>query len=292
LQQEHLTDAIGLALEGSKFLRESIGHMQAIVYASFKDGERAEMAVGGLLDAGVAAEDISAVVNRKEIRESDGGEVRETAEGLAMVDSGETGELGGASRVQREGSMRFESHIGGGIATSTREDSVSGVEEMDDSQEFAENMSYPDAGSYSSQEARDVAEGANTGYFDTTKPQNESLYGERTEEIGMTLSSGDDLESLIVPGLGLVLGSGPLATAVLGAGLATESGGAPAASLADYLQDQGVEKGLSYQLSKDFEEGGAIIAVAAPVGQVQQESVETVLNGYGATRLETVETPT
>jgi hypothetical protein len=265
--------------------------MQPTVFASFTDPAIAERMVGALLEAGVAPEDISVVVKGEDraFFEGGAGELGESGEGLALVDASESHtSLFGSPRVETEGSYTYESRIGGGISTSSSEDSVSGVEEMDESQEAAEQMSYPaSASSYSSNEDFDVSQGANTGFFNTTKPGPEGLGSQPDVEPLVTGES--DLTSLHVPGLGTVIGDGALATEVIGAGMATERGGNPAATMQDYLIDQAISRDQAWLLANDFEQGGAVLSVAVPPGTLDADAIQQVLENIGARNVQFVE---
>lgn len=261
--------------------------MQPTVFASFQDGEQAERIVGALLDAGVAPEDISLVVATKNGL-GGGAQLSESMAGMAVVHATEGGSPQfGHVAEQTDGSYIYESPIGGGISTSTGDDAVSGVEEMDDSQSASENMTYPQsAQSYGSQERFDAAQGANTGFFNTTRPGPEGLGPSDMEE---NLPGEGELSSMIVPGIGIVLGDGNLATTIVGAGLATEQGGNPAADMQDYLTDQFVPNDLAWLLAKDFREGGAVLAVATPPGALDSSALEQVLESIGAHNVQLVE---
>jgi len=265
--------------------------MQPTVFASFDNGQQAEVLVGALLEAGIAPEDISVIIAGRDDMAVEGGapHLEESHAGAAMVDSGESAAtLYGHAAEQTAGSYIYESPIGGGISTSSPDDEVSGVEEMDDSQYAAEQMTYPqNAQSYSSQERFDVAQGANTGFFNTTKPGAEGFGPAEPNE--SDLPGEDELTSITVPGVGLVLGDGTLATAIVGAGIATERGGNPAADIEDYLTDQLVPKDLAWMLAKDFREGGAVVAIATPPGEADSDVIEQVLEKIGGRNVRMVE---
>jgi hypothetical protein len=265
--------------------------MQPTVFGSIESPDVAERLVGALLEAGVAPEDLSVVIKQRGSQSVEGGlpHLEESGAGMAMVDSGE-GEPGlyGNPRIQAEGSFTYESRVGGGISTSNADDDVSGVDEMDDSQAAAEEMTYPaNAQSFSSQERFDVAQGASTGFFNTTKPGPGGLSG--PEPTNDFLPEESELTSLIVPGLGLVIGDGNLATSVIGAGVATEAGGSPAAGLKEYLEDLAVPHDLAWMLASDFDRGGAVIAVATPPGEADSDVIQDVLTSVGARNVQLVE---
>lgn len=266
--------------------------MLPTVFGSYTDAERAKILVGALLEAGVAPEDMSVVIhtNGSPAIEDGPRHLEESEAGMAMVDSGEAQvPQFGHERIQTEGSYIYESKIGGGISTDTPDDSVSGVQDMDDGQEVAEEMIYPaSAQSYSSQERFDVAQGADTPFFNTTDPGPESLGLEDTGEDQAGFADFG-LTSLIVPAIGLVLGDGALATEAMGAGLASEKGGTSAATLQDYLQDQNVPRDIAFMLAKDFEEGGAVVAIAAPPGAADSQLIQDVLERNGANNVMMIE---
>src|SRR5688500_5835502 len=116
--------------------------MDPTLFASYRDPDAAERAFNALLDAGVQPEDLSLLVNNfaegGPTTSSDLTGTYDPAVGSALVDM-----TVGEAHIETEGSFVHESQIGGGINTSTREDSVSGVEEMDDGQAVAEDMIYP-----------------------------------------------------------------------------------------------------------------------------------------------------
>src|SRR5204863_32666 len=68
------------------------------------------------------------------------------------------------------------------------------------------------------------------------------------------------MEAIRVPGLGLVIGGGDLATAAFD--WAGKNGEPDASSLLTYLQDEGVPPGTANELLSQFGNGGAILAVA------------------------------
>jgi hypothetical protein len=255
--------------------------MLPTVFASFTNGEVAERLVGSLLQSGVAPEDMSLIVKNNHAS------LKDSNEALVMVDSGDSETIGyGHTGFQTEGSYIHESRIGGGISTSTADDDVSGVEEMDDSQEASEQMIYPaSAQSYSSQERRDTVEATNTGFFNTTKTTREGLGLADVDKNAI----GDEISSVAIPHFGLAIGDGALATSVMGAGMADEVGGIPAAHIQDYLEDQGVPADLAFMLSADFEKGGAVVAIATPPGGADYDVIQQVLEEIGARNVQLVE---
>jgi hypothetical protein len=251
--------------------------MQPTVYASFTNAELAERTVGALLEQGVSADDLSLIVYSN-------GQGQDPEHAVQMIDSGEAGApVLGQQRDQREGSYLYESQVGGGIETSERNDSVSSVDEMDNAQEAAEDMIYPESGaSFGRQEGHDVMEATHRSFFNTTRPGDEGLGTGETLRDDMTAVEESELRSLMVPGVGLVLGGGALATNLIGVGIATERGGNPADSMSQYLIDEGVELEQARGLIEDFESQGAIVSISVPPGTVNGEAVMQVLESSGA----------
>lgn len=239
--------------------------MQPTVFASYQDPSRAEVVVGALLEAGVAPEDLSLLVHDPEGSPQVRNELAPTLRPLLLVDAGQPStKMIGYEDKETFGSDVFEAPAGGGIDTSNSDDAIDTIDQSDRSQELAEDMIYPlNERPYSDNEARDVAEGAK-GFFNTTRPEGQPFAQSKTAT--SVPFEEDALSPLHVPGVGYVLGGGSLSTEIIGAGLATEQGGNPAASLAEYLLDQGVTREEALELTADFASGGAIVSVASPPG--------------------------
>lgn len=139
-------------------------------------------------------------------------------------------------------------------------------------------------------------------------PKDVSLIGQRSEigqelhaEHGVTTTTGADaavgagkgaaaglavgslgaLASLLIPGFGLVLGGGALATA-LGTAAGTTAAGAVAGGLAGFLQDQGVEADTAQDYAQSVERGGAVLQLQLPSGKLSEADAEQMLHKYNA----------
>lgn len=99
--------------------------------------------------------------------------------------------------------------------------------------------------------------------------------------IGLALGILGALAALTIPGFGLVIGGGALATAI-GSAAATTAAGAVAGGVTGYLKDQGVAEEHAATFEKALTEGGAMIAVQCPSGEVGKDEIETMLSKYGA----------
>jgi hypothetical protein len=102
--------------------------------------------------------------------------------------------------------------------------------------------------------------------------------------VGLGVGVLAGLASLAVPGFGLVLGGGALATALAGAAAATAAG-AVAGGVTGYLKDQGMPEHAAQTYHESFERGGAVLAVSVPSNDVDGVTAQQVLDKYGATNV-------
>lgn len=93
------------------------------------------------------------------------------------------------------------------------------------------------------------------------------------------------LAAILVPGVGLIVGGGALATALIGAAGATVAG-TVAGGVVGYLKDQGVPEDEVQRFSNVYEQGGAILNISAPSNGVDASTIETILRKYGETAVE------
>ncbi|MEI8282786.1 MAG: hypothetical protein WCG75_10310 [Armatimonadota bacterium] len=121
--------------------------------------------------------------------------------------------------------------------------------------------------------------GSKTG-LSTTTPADAAVGAEKGMEIGLGVGVVAALAALFIPGVGLVIGGGALATAIIGAA-ATTGAGAIAGGALGYLKDQGVNED-SINLYRDtFNKGGAILAINMP-DAIDEAEVDLVLSKYNA----------
>ena len=105
--------------------------------------------------------------------------------------------------------------------------------------------------------------------------------------IGLAVGALAALASLLIPGFGLVLGGGALATAAAAAA-GTSAAGAIAGGVAGFLYDQGMEASTARGFATTIEQGGAIVEVSAPSGEVAVEAIYHLLGKYGAEQVSEV----
>ena len=102
--------------------------------------------------------------------------------------------------------------------------------------------------------------------------------------IGLGVGVLAGIAALAIPGFGLVLGGGALATALAGAAGGTAVG-AVAGGVTGYLKDQGVPDEHIEHYQRSFDTGGAVLAVTTPSNDITSVEIEEVLNKYGATNI-------
>lgn len=101
--------------------------------------------------------------------------------------------------------------------------------------------------------------------------------------IGLAVGALGALASLLIPGFGLVIGGGALATAMASAA-GTTAAGAVAGGVTGFLQDQGVDKVAAQDYEDAIKNGGALVEVLTPSKDVTAAQVEEILTKYGANK--------
>lgn len=102
--------------------------------------------------------------------------------------------------------------------------------------------------------------------------------------MGLVAGALGALASLLIPGFGLVIGGGALATA-LATAAGTTAAGAVAGGLAGFLQDQGVDSDAANDYAETVNRGGALIELRLPSNNVNSMEAEQILNKYGASNI-------
>jgi hypothetical protein len=115
----------------------------------------------------------------------------------------------------------------------------------------------------------------------TTTPEDVRAGATKGMAWGLGIGALAALASIAVPGVGLVVGGGALATALTGAA-ATVGAGALAGGVTGHLMDQGVEEQTAMRYTLDVSNGGALISVAVPSGNLDEQQVRLILEKYGA----------
>jgi hypothetical protein len=125
----------------------------------------------------------------------------------------------------------------------------------------------------------------------TTTPGDAAAGAAKGAGIGLGVGVAAALAAILIPGVGLVVGGGALATALAGAAGATAAG-AVAGGVHGYLKDQGVPDEVAVNYKHAYETGGAILAVHVPSNNVDQATVEDLLAKYHASNVNTYEAAT
>jgi len=262
----------------------------AHLYATFADAALAEKAAGALLDFGVRKEDLSLVAN-----EAHGG-VRGTG-GMTQTNfGGDAGALGNraghdtasvGNRLAQAGDRAGEAVTGAVGATGASAGYAAagmqreGLADAHASMAGADANSGTTGGGGGSEDSTSMS--AKHG-ISTTTPEDAGEGAVKGTEIGLGLGILAGIAALLVPGVGLVLGGGALATALGGTALAAGAG-AVAGGVTGYLKDQGVPGEAVQHYQTAVENGGAILSVNLPSGNVDQAGAEQVLSKYGASNL-------
>lgn len=134
-------------------------------------------------------------------------------------------------------------------------------------------------------EASNAERSAKSG-ISTTTAADAATGAMKGATIGAGIGIAALLVSVFVPGVGLILGGGALATALAG-GAATMVAGTAAGGVVGYLRDQGVPDEMATRYSSDFSQGGAILGIGIPSGTLLAGEIESILMKYGAMNIAT-----
>ena len=127
-----------------------------------------------------------------------------------------------------------------------------------------------------------IARGATSGITMTT-PQDAEVGAAAGAGIGLAAGIVAGMASITIPGFGLVMGGGALATAIAGA-VATAGAGAVAGGIAGYLRDLGVEGDVREDFEKDYKGGRVIVGITYDGDGILPETVSLLARKYHATR--------
>jgi hypothetical protein len=255
---------------------------------SVSDAEHTLELASALLDEGVLPEDISVIVDEsiseKISGTSNGNGVQRIGRDL-LTDDDRDINYAGTGNPEMDPSFEnslepedplYESEIGGGISTASSSDSVSGVEEMDDSQSASEEMLDP----LGSLDFRN--QGMETTGIDDVPGRTSSFStptGIHGQEAGVGVGLLAALMPAVVPGLGLVMGDGPLASDIL-----AEEDKAIEEGVTPFLKAQGLEEGEATRFEAALAAGGGILEVTAASGQASGRQVHDVLETHNHSR--------
>lgn len=133
--------------------------------------------------------------------------------------------------------------------------------------------------------ASDAEHAAKSG-ITTTTGDDAAVGAAKGAGIGLGVGVLAAIASVFVPGVGLILGGGALATALAGGG-ATILAGTATGAVVGFLRDQGIPEEMATHYSSRFVQGGAILAIAIPSGKLSGGEIEGILAKYGAENIAT-----
>jgi hypothetical protein len=287
--------------------------MSNTIYASFDDASLAEKAAGALLDHGVLAEHLSLVRTDKGRLEPEMGSA--FTSGAVIGGPGAISSTGtGIQHGGRQSLLNGPATTGFGTSPSPGHDDLTnrGYVSEESAREIAEKDDRDYVGDYPAEispgiGANDVTATGLSGDFTRNAPP-ENL--EETAKHGITTTSSADagagavkgteigagvgvlaaLASLFIPGVGIVIGGGALAIAIAGV-VGSTGAGAAAGALFGFLRDQGMTEPIAREYGDRIVNGGALIAVQAPSGNVSEQEIRQIVAKYGAVSLGNVGQP-
>ncbi len=263
----------------------------AHLYASFADAALAEKAAGALLDYGVRQEDLSLVAHdaHGQTRTTSGSDYGTDTAGTAPITGLSTaglepgaemgtGGLGTAMGMGGLGAVPFGlTGTAAGFAEATPTPVGSDLNPLD--------QGGPDSAINQTAHPIDPDAVAKHG-ISTTTPEDAGEGAIKGTGIGLGVGLLAALAVLTVPGVGLVLGAGVIASA-LGATALAAGAGALAGGVTGYLKDQGVPHDMADRYHGAVQGGGAMLSISVPSGGVDQATAEQVLAKYGGSDIGT-----
>ncbi|HEY4002454.1 MAG TPA: hypothetical protein VGO93_26520 [Candidatus Xenobia bacterium] len=102
--------------------------------------------------------------------------------------------------------------------------------------------------------------------------------------IGLGIGILAGIASLIIPGFGIVIGGGALATAI-GSAVGTTAAGAIAGGVEGFMVDQGVPEKVATTYREALEHGQGMLALTLPSGKLEAGEAQEVVAKYGASQV-------
>ena len=103
--------------------------------------------------------------------------------------------------------------------------------------------------------------------------------------IGLGIGALAAIAAVTLPGIGIILGGGALATALAGVAGATAAGAVAGGSFG-YLKDQGVPGDSVEHYERTVKEGGALVSVSVPSGNVSEHEAREIMAKYASREVE------
>jgi hypothetical protein len=258
-------------------------------YATFPNVRSARTALGELLRGGIDPDSVSLIANDANVGAEQVGrfdeagmheEVRSVGDATVFVgrpDDPRQDEIPPSGEDYTKYSTTTLNDYAMGIDTSNVATDVETVDQSDDSQEQANRMIYPPRETSQSEHERDDLNLALHTGFPTPIPVIEDDV--RDTETPLQDQNDDGLDALVVPGFGLVIGGGALATAALD--FINPNGQHDPNSLVGHLRDEGVPGDRAKALCEAFRNGGAVVAIEIVPGEAKEERVEETTGRHG-----------
>ena len=98
--------------------------------------------------------------------------------------------------------------------------------------------------------------------------------------VGAVVGALAALASLAIPGFGVVIGGGALATAIASA-VGTAAAGAVAGGVTGFLKDQGIAEPVARKYEDALKNGGAVVALNLPSGKLTRMQADELMAKYG-----------
>ena len=241
--------------------------MAQTIYASFADASLAEKAAGALLDYGVRNEDIS-LVSRERGTDEDTSRRDYTAHSATLA--------------EREGTTTYADR---NEAAPVREEPTGSRIYSTTDTDYTDRDSNTTVIDHSTGQGDRTELAAKQG-LSTTTPGDAAAGAAKGAGIVLGVGVLAALATLVIPGFGLVVGGGALATALAGAAGATAAG-AVAGGVHGYLKDQGVPDQVAMDYDHAVKTGGAVLAVSVPSGDVDEATCREILAKYSANNVNT-----
>ncbi len=250
------------------------------LYGTFLNTKAANTVVTELVRGGVRQEDISLITkqnpgyNRRGTITEISGSVGDASYLVGRSDDPDA--LEDTTAPFEEFSTIEESPVSG-IDTSDASRDVDSVDQADDSQELSGEMIYPRMGISQSEHQRDDLNLAIETGFPTTIP---TIDGLPDTESRLTEDTEDQLETIIIPGFGYVIGGGDLATQALD--FSADNEAAAIGSLLSFFKSEGVPRWAAERYVHGLMDGGSILAVNVTPGELDEGALEAIFEANGA----------
>lgn len=244
----------------------------SMFYAAFPDPVRAQQLMRDLLNDGIDLDDISLVTPGTTNIEASAPPSTGDATFFVGRDDDPSHSIVDMRSPDADFMAAELSLVGAGVSTSDEGRNVEHIDQMDDSQSAAEDSLWPrEEVSRSRHEFDDLDRAVRTGFPSPVTPLD--------NEIASTTEPDRSFEAIAVPGVGIVMGGGDLATAAFD--WAGKNGEPDASSFLTYLQDEGVPPREANELLVHYANGSSILSVSLSPA-IDDAALEELAERHGA----------